>query len=379
VLADPYPWYRWLRAEAPCYHVPDHDIWVLSRYEDVTAALRNHQAFSSGQGISYARRPTRDLVSADPPEHTRLRRLVSRDFVPRAIATLQPRIEAIVDELLDVVLEKQTAELIGELAEPLPITVIAELLGVPAERRADFKRWSSDMIRVAGGQLDEAETARTNISRKEFAHFLSEAIAQRRAAPDAEAADIITGLVRAGDSDALTDAEVIEFCIVLLVAGNETTTNAIGNGGLAMLAHPDQWRAVVADPSLVPSFVEEVLRFDAPIQGFFRNTLVPVDVAGATIPAGAKVLMLFGSANRDGAHFPDPDTFVADRNPVDHLAFGNGIHHCLGAPLARLELTVLARAMIRRVGWILPAGDPVRTHNPLFRGVVELPVIAGAR
>jgi cytochrome P450 len=379
VLADPYPWYRWLRTEAPCHHVAERDLWVVSRYDDVVAALRNHQVFSSNQGIDYERRRRRDLVQVDPPEHTRLRRLVSRDFVPRAIAALEPRVEALVDGLLDVVLEKQSAELVADLAEPLPVTVIAELLGVPVERRADFKRWSSDLIEAAGGQLGPAEATRTAASRKEFASFLREAVADRRHGAAPGATDIITSLVYATDADALSELELIEFCIVLLVAGNETTTNAIGNGALAMLAFPDQWRAVARDPSLVTSFVEEVLRFDAPIQGFFRNTLAPVEVAGSTIEADAKVLVLFASANRDPAHFPDPDTFLASRNPVDHVAFGNGIHHCLGAPLARLELGVLARAFIRRVKWILPAGEPRRTRNPLFRGVRTLPVVVAAR
>ena len=379
VLADPYPWYRWLRTEAACYHAAERDLWVLSRYDDVVAALRNHEVFSSTQGIGYERRSRRDLVSVDPPEHTRLRRLVSRDFVPRAIAALEPRVEALVDGLLDSILEKQSAELVAELAEPLPVTVIAELLGVPAGRRADFKRWSSDLIVAAGGQLGAEDEARTDASRKEFAAFLRQAVAERRDRAHLGATDLITGLVRASEADALSEAELIEFCMVLLVAGNETTTNAIGNGAVAMLAFPDQWTAVVRDPSLVTSFVEEVLRFDAPIQGFFRNTLAPVEVAGRAIPAGAKVLVLFASANRDPAHFPDPDTFMASRNPVDHVAFGSGIHHCLGAPLARLELGALARAFIRRVEWMLPAGEPVRTRNPLFRGVRALPVLVGAR
>jgi cytochrome P450 len=166
---------------------------------------------------------------------------------------------------------------------------------------------------------------------------------------------------------------------VLLVAGNETTTNAIGNGALAMLSQPDQWRAVLADPSLVPSFVEEILRFEAPIQGFFRQTTAPVEVAGTTIPADSRVLALFGSANRDERHYPEPDTFLATRNPVDHVAFGSGIHYCLGAPLARLELKVLGHTFIERARSMLPAGEVVRTHNPLFRGVKHLPVLVEPR
>jgi cytochrome P450 len=373
ILADPYPWYRWLRREAPCYYSDERDTFIVSRYDDVLGVLRHPEVFSSHDGIGWERRHTRDLVSADPPEHTRLRRIVNREFLPRAIGALEPRINEIVDSLVDDVLERGAADLVRDLAEPLPLLVIAELLGIPFERRDDFKRWSDDLIDTVSAQYDDAEAARLKASRKELGAFFREIAADRRGR--AGGVDLISRLVAAQEADALGELELVEFCIVLLVAGNETTTNAVGNGALAVLTYPDQWRAVVADPSLVPSFVEEVLRFDAPVQGFCRTALTDVEVAGTSIPRGGRVLALFGSANRDGRHFPDGDTFLAARNPVDHVAFGNGIHLCLGAPLARLELTALAAAFRARVRSILPAGEIVRTQLPLFRGVRRLPVL----
>jgi cytochrome P450 len=303
---------------------------------------------------------------------------VNRQFLPRVIATLEPRVAAIVEGLVDGMLEKGTVDLAVDLAEPLPLIVIAELLGVPVERRADFKRWSDAMV-AATGLVDDNEAASINATRRELAAFFREMAAQRREHASNGATDLISSLVRAHDADGLTEAELVEFCIVLLVAGNETTTNAIGNGALAMLSHPDQWRTLIKTPDLAPSFVEEVLRFDAPVQGFFRTTVAPAEVAGTAIPAGAKVLVLFGSANRDEHHYPQADTFLAARNPVDHIAFGSGIHACLGAPLARLEIAVLARTVLQRVGAMLPAGEVVRTRTPLFRGVTCLPVVLEAR
>lgn len=374
VLADPYPWYRWLRRSAPCCYSPERDIWVVSRYDDVVAVMRDHETFSSSQGVGFERRPTRDIVSADPPEHTRLRRLVNRQFLPRVIAALEPRVVAIVDELVDGMLEKGTVDLTADLAEPLPLIVIAELLGVPGERRADFKRWSDAMV-AATGLVDDIEAATIRTNRQELTAFFREMAAQRRQHPAEDATDLISRLVQAHDADGLSEAELVSFCIVLLVAGNETTTNAISNGALAMLSHPDQWRTLIQNPHWVPPFIEEVLRFDAPIHGFFRTTEAPVEVAGTTIPREPKVLALFGSANRDEHHYPEADTFLAARNPADHIAFGSGIHACLGAPLARLEMAVVARTFLRRVGGMLPAGDTVRTRSPLFRGVTRLPVV----
>ena len=379
VLINPYPWYRWLRSEAPCHHVEAHDFWVISRYDDVDAALRNHAVFSSSEGVGFERRSFHDMISADPPEHTRLRRLVDRQFLPRAVAQLETRVGGIIDALLDPIIERGRVDLVEDLAAPLPLVVIAELLGIEPERRSDFKRWSDDLLLAVGGGLDEATRTRTEASRHAMAEYIRAAAAERRTRPESSATDIIGTLVTASDHDALTTREVIAFCMLLLIAGNETTTNTVANGALAIMEHPDQWRFIMRDAGLIPSFVEESLRFDSPIQGFFRTTRADVEVAGATIPAGARVLLLFGSANRDDHHYPDADTFLTTRNPLDHLAFGKGIHFCLGAHLARLELTLLLRAILARVRRLLPDGEVVRVRNPIARGVHRLPVVVEPR
>lgn len=379
VLADPYPWYRWLQSRAPCYYAEERKIWVVSRYDDVVAVLRDHDRFSNAWGVGYEPRRSRDMLSADPPDHTRLRRVVNRMFLPRVVAGREQRIAQIVCELLDDMLAKEEVDLVRDFAIPLPLIVIAELLGVPPERRGDFKRWTDDLADLAGGHLQGDELARCEAGRAEFVAFLRDLLDQRRHRSVDDADDVISLLVRAHGDDGLTDAEVISLCILLIAAGNETTTNALGNGALAVVAQPDQWRAVLEDPGLIGSFSEEVLRFDSPVQGFFRTTRTAVDIAGVTIPADQRVLVLFAAANRDRRHFEQPETFLATRNPTDHVAFGNGVHHCLGAPLARLELNVTARWFAERVRAMLPAGDVHRTHTPLFRGVTSLPVTINAR
>lgn len=287
--------------------------------------------------------------------------------------------EAIAEGLIDSLVERGEVDLVRDLAIPLPVRVIAELLGVPPERQDDFKRWSDDLVDAVAGGVTGEERARLDASRRELAGFFREVADQRRQSDDGESLDLISTLVRAEGEERLSEAELVEFCMVLLVAGNETTTNAIGNGMLALSSQPDQWRAVLADPGLLPSFVEEVLRYDSPVQGFFRTARTSVEVADTKIPAGARVMALFGSANRDERHYPHADTFLVSRNATDHVAFGSGIHHCLGAPLARLEMTVLAQIVSRRVRSILPAGDVLRTRNALLRGVKQLPVIIEPR
>lgn len=379
VIADPYRWYRWLCSEAPCHHVPERDVWVVSRYDDVVASARNYGVFSSGEGIGFGRQGNSSLISRDPPEHTRLRRLVAHDFVPRTVAVLRPRIEGIVDGLLETMLEAGRADWETELAESLPMIVVAEMLGIPFERRSDFKRWSDDLIAGMGPDLDEATVARIEASTLELVTFLRETIAERRGHPTPEAVDLISRLVRASEAETLTEGELVSLCVLLIVAGNETTTSALSGQVVAMVEHPDQWQLVVGDPLLLPAFIEESLRYDSPVQAVFRNTVAPVEVAGTEVPAGAKVLVLFGAANRDPHHYPDPDAFVVARNPIDHLAFGSGIHFCLGAPLARLELNVVGQALRERVGRLVLAGEIVRSENPFFRTLRHLPVVIEPR
>jgi cytochrome P450 len=369
-IADPFGAYRRLRDEAPAYRT-DRGFWVISRYDDVVRALRDHERFSSSAGVGSEWRPVPMMISVDPPDHTRLRRLVQREFTPRAIASWDERVTRIVDETLDAFIERGGGDLAVEVAYPIPIGVIADMLDVPAEHRADFKRWSDDTIDALGGGLDPATSTRVELSIIEFAQYFAEVIARRRLAPGR---DLLSLLVDPANGETLADGDLISFAILLLVAGNETTTNLIGNLVHALATNPDQWTRLQRDRTLVPAAVEEALRFDAPIQGFFRNTVVDVELHGETIPADEKVMVLFGSANRDERKYPEPDRFIVDRNPMDHLAFGAGIHLCLGAPLARLEGTRFLERMLDRVERVEPAGVPERTENPLLRGVRHLPV-----
>lgn len=373
VLADPYPWYAILREDAPVHHNRDKDIWILSRYGDVQHALRSHDVFSSAEGIGFGREHTFDLITTDPPAHTRLRRLVSRSFAPRVLELYERRVREIVSDLVDGLLERGTADWVEAVAIPLPITVIAELLGIPVADREDFKRWSNAILDLIGDQPPADRRPALEQQRAECVAYLRDVVRQRKEGAEARG-DLISMLMSASDDESLSEVEVVTFCMLLLVAGNETTTNAIANGMHAFLGHPDQLQRLCADPSLVDSAVEEVLRYDAPIQGLYRTLTQDVHVAGTDIPQGARALLLFGSACRDGRVFDHADTFLVDRNAKSHLAFGSGIHACLGAPLARMELRTLARTMLARVSTVVPSGTAVRTSNSATRGFVTLPV-----
>lgn len=379
-LADPYPAYAWLREHHPTFYVEAGDYWVLSRYDDVVAALRDHTRFSSAQGTGRSRSTNPNLIDCDPPDHTRLRRLVGRVFVPKAISALQAQIEAIVARQLDHILEMGSCDLVDDFAAPLPITVIAEMMGVSPEYHADFKRWSDLAMDGLASGLSAERAAEVESGRVEMIHFFKDVVAARRTAPSANTqGDLIATLLSASDDEHLSSSEVMAFCILLLVAGNETTTNLIASTTLAVQSHLDQWQLVLEDRELVPSFVEETLRYDSPVQAFFRTTSCPVNTAGGVIPADAKVMLLFGSANRDSSRFTAPDEFRATRNPVDHLAFGAGIHLCLGASLARLEAAVVAHAFAVRVRSLRLDEDVVRSSNPLLRGIQHMDVSLRAR
>lgn len=371
---NPYPYYDWLRREQPVYHNERLDFWALSRYEDVEAAARNPDIFSSAQGIGPERSPGLTMIVKDPSDHTRLRKLVSKAFTPRMVEQLAPRIEEIVNELLDAVMAKGSFDLIQDLSYPLPVIVIAEMLGVDPERRDDFKRWSDDVIHIVAAGSDEQMLVQYQQTWEEFRAYFVQMIEARRRAPRD---DLITALVMAQEEqDTLTLNEILNTCLLLLVAGNETTTNLIGNGALALFSYPEEGRKLRQRPDLIDSMVEEVLRFDSPIQGVFRTTTRDVDIRQTTIPADSKVLLLWGAANRDPEVFPDPDRFDIERTPNRHLAFGMGIHFCLGAPLARLEARIATETILRRIQCVGPDphGSIERVNNPLFRGLKQYPL-----
>ncbi len=375
VKENPYPYYAWLRREHPVYRNERFGFWVLSRYEDIEAAARQPDVFSSSQEIGPDWQPGSTMITKDPPEHTRLRKLVSKAFTPRMVETLAPRIQAIVDDLLGRVIDQGAFDLVQDLAYPLPVIVIAEMLGVDPARRDDFKRWSDDVVHIVASGQNEARLAQYMQSWEAFKSYFVELIEMRRKAPKD---DLVSALVMAQEEcDALTLSEILNACLLLLVAGNETTTNLIGNGALALFTQAEEGYKLRQQPELIHSKIEEVLRYDSPIQGVFRTTTRDVDIQGTTIPVDSKVLLAWGSANRDGEMFPDPDRFDIERQIERHLAFGIGIHFCLGAPLARLEARIATETILRRMQSIYPDrdGSIERVDNPLFRGLKRFPVV----
>lgn len=376
---NPYPAYAEMRREGPVFHVAQLGMYMVTHYDEVVELMKQPALFSSvgGVGIQVRGEVHTTVINADPPVHTRLRALVSTAFTPRVVAELEPRVREITSQLLDAVGEK--FDLVRDLAVPLPVTVIAELLGIEPERRDDFKRWSTTAVSStdeAGGERRADGERRAGILRdnEEMALYFEQVIAERRQQPRD---DLVSALVRAETGEhPLTSDEVVAFCVLLLIAGNETTTNLIGNAMLALLAHPDEMARVRADRALIPGMVEEALRYDAPVQFLPRTTTQDVQLGGVSLPAGATVLPVFGSANRDERRFAEPDRFDVTRATQGQVAFGHGIHFCLGAPLARLEARVAFEELFARFSSIERADDaPLqRWPSPILRGVASLAV-----
>jgi cytochrome P450 len=357
---EPFPWYRSMRESRPVVRDPDWGGWLVFAYEDVHRVLSDHQAFSSEYGDL-------GLLHTDPPRHRQLRNLVTEAFTPRTVEALRPRITQIVEELLDQLAPRGQMDLIEDFAVPLPVKVIAELLGIPIDHRERFKRWS-DAI-VTGGRTGMSD----GDARREMAVFFTDLMEERRRSPRE---DLISGLLAARiDGESLDQRELLSFCILLLVAGNETTTNLIGNAILCLEEHPDLEAEVRAHPELLASTVEEVLRYRSPVQSMFRLTRSEVRLGDQAIPAGEMIVAWIGSANRDPRQFPEPDRFDIRRSPNRHLAFGQGVHFCLGAPLARLEATIALGALLGRLGRLRVERDGLAPlASQVLYGVQRLPV-----
>ncbi|WP_030724108.1 cytochrome P450 family protein [Streptomyces sp. NRRL F-2580] len=385
-LADPFPLYRQLREDGPVRRVViagGLEAWLVTRYEDGLAALSEPRLSSDVRDASDTRLLRQlpeteresmlsNMLRSDPPDHTRLRRLVSKAFTARRVAAMRPRIQAIADGLLDAVVPHGRADLIADFALPLPVTVISELLGVPVDDRHDFQHWTDRMIMRGAEPPDPAVV---NEAWQHMRAYVSELIRAKRAAPGE---DLLSGLITARDEERqLSEDELIAMVFLLLAAGYITTVNLIGGGIAMLLAHPDQLDLLLSDPELLPGAVEEFLRYDGPVSpGIARFAREDVKIAGAPIPRGATVLIASAIADRDPARFPDPDHLDITRQDNPHLAFGHGIHYCLGAPLARLEGQIAIGTALRRLPGLALAvsRDEIRWRPGGLRGPQSLPV-----
>ena len=367
ILSDPYDTYDKLRAKDPVHRMRLINGWVLTRYEDVDMVLRDHRRFSKNDGREDE---YRSMLHHDPPDHTRLRSLVSKAFTPRAVRELHPRVQRIVDELLDDLDGKDRFDLIESFAFPMPVTVIAEMLGVPARDMDRFKHWSNDVSLTIEPSLRDDQIRRVEQATEALYDYFESIIEERRREPQD---DMITALLNAEDEgDKLTHEELLGTLILLLVAGNETTRNLIGNGMRALLKNPDQLQRLRDNPDLLDSAIDELLRYDSPVQLDGRLVHNDVEVAGQRIRAGQRVLCAIGAANRDPAMFTEPDKLDIGRDEKSHIAFGRGIHHCLGAPLAMLEARAAFSALLDRFSVITLVSEPVYREQVVLRGVEEL-------
>jgi cytochrome P450 len=379
-VADPYPTYARMRADAPVMWWEERGLHLVSRYADVNALLRDRRL-----GRVFVPREPRDrfapwnfvnetaLLEMEPPDHTRLRQLVAKEFTPRRVEGLRARVAAITDALLDEALAHgEEVDIVTALAEPLPVAVIAELLGIPEADRPLLRPWSNAIVALyepapAPGVEDAAIAAS-----REFTAYLRDLIDRRRSEP---LDDLLSALaVDSATGDRLTTDELVGTAILLLNAGHEASVNVLSNGFAALLCHPDELLRVQHDRSLIGPCAEEFIRFDTPLSLFERTAFEPVEVQGTVVAEGERVGLLLGSANRDDEVFVDPDRFDAGRRDNHHVGFGAGIHFCLGAPLARLEVQVAVDRVIDRFRSIELAGDPARRPSYQFRGHSRVPV-----
>ncbi len=367
-----------MRRTSPIHRDEDAGLWSVFRYADVERVLSDHRGFSSRFGVydedGDAMSPiASSMIATDPPSHTKLRTIVAGTFTNRSVAELEPRIREITAGLMAPITARGSVDVVADLAEPLPVTVIAEMLGIPSKDRRTFKQWSDAIVGLSSqfGAAD-ADGARMQ---DEIGRYFLRVIEDRR---DNPGPDLISKVAHAEvDGQRLTDHEVLGFCILLLVAGNETTTNLIGNATLTFLERPDILARLSADPSGLPAAVEEVLRFRSPVRAMFRVARQDLALDGSRIHEGDSVLAWIGSANRDEATFPGAARFVPDRSPNPHIAFGHGIHQCLGAPLARLEGRIALEALLTQCRGLRRA-DGREALEPLasliVQGIRHLPV-----
>ncbi|WP_367321751.1 cytochrome P450 [Streptomyces sp. HUAS ZL42] len=390
-VADPYPAYAELRGRGRVIYYEPTDQWLVPHHADVSALLRDRRL-----GRTYQHRFTHEdfgrtapppehepfhvlndhgMLDLEPPDHTRIRRLVSKAFTPRTVEQLKPYVHGLAGELVSRLVEAGGGDLLTDVAEPLPVAVIAEMLGIPESDRGQLRPWSSDICGMYELNPSEETAAKAVRASVEFSDYLRELIAARRKEPGE---DLISGLIAAHDEgDRLTEQEMISTAVLLLNAGHEATVNATVNGWWALFRNPAQLASLREDHSLIPSAIEELMRYDTPLQLFERWVLDEVEIDGTVIPRGAEIAMLFGSANHDPAVFTNPENLDLSRKDNPHISFSAGIHYCIGAPLARIELAASMTALLEKAPALSLAAEPKRKPNFVIRGLEGLSVEVG--
>jgi cytochrome P450 len=371
---DPYPTYQRLRDEAPVYHNPDLDFWALSRFADVHAAMQDYETYSSAEGVSLEQSSTARppmIIAMDPPRQQKLRKLVSKAFTPRRVATMEPEIRALTRKHLEPVLGRGACDFIQDFSAKLPMDVISAMMGVADADQDMLRGWADALLHREAGKSEIPKAGLEGSAN--LVRYFAEDLARRRRNPGE---DLVSALTLAEvDGERLTDAEIVGFCFLLIIAGNETTTKMLGNAMILLARHPDQRAWLVADPGRIPDAIEEVVRFDNSSQMLARVLTRDVGLHGETMPAGKKVLLLIGSANRDERAFERADAFDVRRTPRPSLAFGYGIHVCLGASLARLEGRVALEEVLPRMpDYEVDDAGLVRVHSANVRGYSSVPI-----
>jgi cytochrome P450 len=385
-VADPYPAYAALRDRGRAVRFEPTRQWLVPHHDDVSALLRDRRLGRTYQHRfsheEFGRTPPppehepfhvlngNGLLDLEAPDHTRIRRLVSKAFTPRTVERLRPTVESLASRLADDLVADGGGDLLAQVAEPLPVAVIAEMLGIPPQDREPLRPWSAAICGMFELNPDEATAAAAVRASEEFSGYLRGLIAQRRARPGD---DLVSALIAAHDGgETLTEQEMVSTCVLLLNAGHEATVNTTVNGWWTLFRHPGQLAALRADPGLLPTAVEELLRYDTPLQMFERWVLDDIELDGTVIPRGSEVALLFGSANHDPAHFTDPGRLDLAREDNPHVTFGAGIHYCLGAPLARVELLASFGALLRAAPGLRLVREPSWKPGYVIRGLTEL-------
>ncbi|HJR98659.1 MAG TPA: cytochrome P450 [Actinomycetota bacterium] len=387
-VADPYPVYERLRGLAPIAHDPNTEHWLVTRYDDVSSLLRDRRFgrtylhIATHEEMGHAQPPPQldpfwhlinhGILDMEPPDHTRVRRLVAKAFTPRMVDSMREPVQRLTDALVDEVDGVGEFDLLAAIAEPLPVAVIAELLGVPPVDRHLLRPWSADICRMYELHPTDDDMRIASQASTEFSDYLRALSRERRAAPTGDLISEMALVIDEGER--LTEDELIGTCVLLLNAGHEATVNVTGNGWWALFRHPEALVRLRADPSLVKAAIEELMRWDTPLQLFERWVLEDTEIHGVRVPRGAELGLVFGSANRDPAVFDAPDELRLDRQPNPHLTFGAGIHFCLGAPLARLELETSFATVLRRLPTLEPADEPRWKPGYIIRGLGSLRV-----